>query len=56
MMPHTVPKRPMNGLTVAVVASQFMLRSSLATSSLTPSCSDRSSATWFVTLPRALIW
>ena len=28
MIPHTVPKRPMNGRYVAVVASQFMLRSS----------------------------
>ncbi len=25
MMPHTVPNRPMNGQTLAVVASQFML-------------------------------
>ena len=36
MMPHTVPNRPMNGDTVAVVASKFMLRSSRVSSSLMP--------------------
>ena len=53
MMPHTVPNSPINGDTVAVVASQFMLRSSRATSSLMPSCSVRSSASLLVTVPRA---
>ncbi len=56
MIPHTVPNSPMNGVTVAVVASQFMCRSSLAISSLSPSCSVRSSATRFFTVPRDLIW
>ena len=54
MMPSTVPNSPMNGVTEAVVASQFMLRSSLASSSLTPSCRVRSSAVRFVTLPLRL--
>ena len=52
MMPITVPINPINGVTEAVVASQFMLRSSLASSSLTPSCSVRSRAVRLVTLPR----
>ena len=49
MMPSTVPNSPMNGVTDAVVASQFMLRSSLASSSLMPSCRVRSSAVRLVT-------
>ena len=44
MMPHTVPNRPTNGLTEAMVASQFILRSRREISSLMPSCSVRSSA------------
>ena len=47
-MPSTVPNSPMNGVTDAVVASQLMLRSSLASSSLMPSCSVRSSASRLV--------
>ena len=52
-MPSTVPNSPMKGVTEAVVASQFMLRSSLASSSLTPICSVRSSAARFFTVPLA---
>src|ERR1035437_2795364 len=52
MMPITVPINPINGVTEAVVASQFMLRSSLASSSLMPSCRVRSSAVRLVTLAR----
>src|ERR1035441_7323921 len=55
-MPSTVPNNPMKGVTDAVVASQLMLRSILAISSLTPSCRVRSSAARLVTLPRALTW
>ena len=44
MMPSTVPSSPMNGVTDAVVASQLMLRSSLASSSLMPICRVRSRA------------
>ena len=47
-----MPISPINGVTDAVVASQFMLRSSLASSSLTPICRVRSSAVRLVTLPR----
>ena len=45
MMPATVPSNPINGETEAVVANQLILRSSLASSSLTPSCKLRSKAT-----------
>ena len=51
MMPHTVPSSPMKGDTVAVVASQFMLRSRRVTSSLMPSCRVRSSAFTLVIRP-----
>ncbi len=53
MMPSTVPSRPMNGVTDAVVASQLMFRSSLDISSLTPNCSERSSAVRLFSPPRA---
>ena len=42
----------MNGLTEAVVASQPMLRSSFDSSSLVPSCNERSSETLLITRPR----
>jgi len=42
--------------TDATVASQLMLRSSLASSSLMASCRERSSASLLLTVPRALTW
>ena len=38
MMPHTVPKRPMKGVTEPVVASQVMPFSTRRTSSADASC------------------
>src|SRR5579863_10425627 len=56
MMPQTVPNKPMNGETPAVVARILMLRSRRVSSSLMPSCKVRSSASGLVTLPRDFIW
>ena len=44
MMPHTVPNSPMNGATLAVVASSGIRRSSLFSSTTDARVSDRSTA------------
>ena len=43
MMPHTVPKRPMKGVTLAVVARKLSRRSSRVTSAVAARASERES-------------
>src|SRR5271170_6527039 len=56
MIPQTVPNKPINGETVAVVARSIMLRSKRVISSLMPNCRLRSKAVLLVSAPRPLIW
>ena len=52
MMPHTVPNRPMNGVTLAVVARKLTRRSSRVASTVAARASARDSESRLFTVGR----